>query len=170
MIRLPLTAAALVSTLALSLPAAADGTATAQYLSGRLTVEVSGPSIAIQLRLPMTRATVETKAKQDFTQDEVIARLKAADKLFGFPEAAKCQVESANAFAVDSQGKITKNDGNMQAMYRFSCDAAGAKSLDRIKIKLFEGLPGLDSLKLQISSDKGDRNVEVTAANSDVAL
>jgi len=81
----------------------------------------------------MTRATVLELFAGTGAQDEVIARLKAADKLFGFPEAAKCQVESANAFAVDSQGKITKNDGNMQAMYRFSCDAAGAKSLDRIK-------------------------------------
>lgn len=163
-------AATLVSTLAFSLPAAADGTATAQFLSGRLTVEVSGTSVSMQLRLPMTRATVETKARQDFTQEEVIARLKAADKLFAFPESAKCQVENANAFAVDSQGKITKNDGNMQAMYRFACDGAGAKSLDRIKVKLFEGLPGLEALKVQVSSDKGDKQLDMTAANSDLAL
>lgn len=163
-------AATLVSTLAFTLPAAADGTATAQYLSGRLTVEISEGAVSAQLRLPMTRATVETKAKQDFTQEEVIARLKAADKLFGFPDAARCQVENANAFAVDSQGKITKNDGNMQAMYRFACDAAGLKKATSIRIKLFEGLPGLEALKVQLSSDKGDKQLDVTAANADVAL
>lgn len=167
MIRKTLIAAALVPALAHSLPAAADGSATAQFLSGRLTIEVSGTAIAMQLRLPMTRATVETKAKQDFTQDEVIARLKATDKLFGFPEKARCQVESANAFAVDSQGKITKNDGNIQAMYRFNCE--GGK-VDAIKVKLTEGLPGLDTVRVQVSSEKGEKSLELAPANADVAL
>ena len=163
-------AATLVATLAFSLPAAADGTATAQYLSGRLTVEVSGRgNVSMQLRLPMTRATVETKDKQDFTQEEVLARLKAADKLFVFPAGAKCQVESANAFAVDTQGKITKGDGNVQAMYRFAC-SGGAAAVNRIKFAVFEGLPGLEALKVQISTDKGEKSLDMTAANSDVTL
>ena len=34
----------------------ADGTAAAQYKSGILAVDVSGPDVSMQLRLPMTRA------------------------------------------------------------------------------------------------------------------
>lgn len=163
-------AATLVSSLVFSLPAAADGSATAQYLSGRLTVEVSGDgAVSAQLRLPMTRATTETKHKQDFAPEEVIARLKAAEKLFAFPAGAGCQVESANAFAVDTQGKITKGEGNIQAMYRFAC-SGGAASIDRIRFTVFDGLPGLEALRVQLSSGKGEKNIDMTTANNDVAL
>lgn len=163
----PLLAAALVSSLACALPAAADGTAAPQYFNGRLSVDINGSDVAMQLRLPMTRSTVDTAHKQNFTQDEVIARLKEAEKMFGFPAGAKCQVESANAFAVDQQGRITKADGNLQAMYRFKCE--GAK-IDAFQIKLFEGLPGLETVKLQLTSEKGEKTLELVPGKGDITL
>lgn len=153
-----------------ALPAAADGTAAAQYRSGTLAVDVSGPDVSMQLRLPMTRADASTADKQNLTPDEVVARLKAADKLFVFPDKARCQVENANAFAVDTQGKPTKGDGNIQAMYRFRCDGATTARMDSIKVKLFDNLPGLEKLKLQLVTEKGESSREMTAATGDVAL
>lgn len=161
-------AAALLATL--SFPAAADGNATAQYLTGKLTIDVSGPDVSMQLRLPMTRSDATTKAKQDFTQEEVLARVKAADKLFVFPDKAKCVVESANAFAVDTQGKPTKGDGNIQAMYRFSCPGAASARIDALKLRLTEGLPGLDKVKVQVTTEKGETTLDLSPANADVAL
>jgi Protein of unknown function (DUF2796) len=161
---------ALSATLAHTLPAGADGTAAAQYLTGNLAIDVSGPDVSMQLRLPMTRAEASTANKQNLTPEEVVTRLKAADKLFVFPDKARCQPEYANAFAVDAQGKPTKADGNIQAMYRFRCDGATSARVDALKVKLFDNLPGLEKLKLQLSTDKGDSTLELTPATGDVAL
>lgn len=166
--------AALFATLSATLSnvplAIADGSATAQYLTGRLTLDVSGTDVSLQLRLPMTRSDSTTKEKQDFTQEEVLSRVKAADKLFIFPDKAKCVVESANAFAVDTQGKPTKGEGNIQAMYRFSCPGAASGRIDSVKIRLTEGLPGLDKVKVQVSTEKGEQTLDLSPANADVAL
>ena len=164
---LPLVAAALVW----ALPALADGTAAAQYRSGTLTVDVSGPDISMQLRLPMTRAdTSSGGAKQTLEPAEVVARLKQADKLFVFPDKAKCQVENANAFVVDTQGRPTTGDGNIQAMYRFRCDGATTARIDKLGIRLSDQLPGLDKLKLQVATDKGDISKELAPASGDLTL
>jgi hypothetical protein len=167
--RLPV-ALAVLAMLAHALPAGADGTAAAQYLSGTLAVDVSGPEVSMQLRLPMTRADASTAARQNLTPEEVVARLKAADKLFAFPDKAKCQVENANAFVVDAQGRPTKADGNIQAMYRFRCDGANSARVDMLKVKLFDTLPGLDKLKLKLATDKGESSLDLTPATGDVTL
>jgi hypothetical protein len=78
----------------------------------------------MQLRLPMTRGDTSKGSEQPLTSAEVVARLKEATKLFVFPDKAKCQVENANAFAVDTTGRPTTAEGNIQAMYRFRCDGA----------------------------------------------
>lgn len=169
-VSLPL-AAITAATLALSLPAArADGTAAALYKSGTLSVDVSGPDVSMQLRLPMTRADASTPNVQNLSVAEVVARLKAAEKLFAFPEKARCQVENANAFAVDAQGKPTTADGNIQAMYRFHCEGAPAARIDKLGVKLFENLPGLDKLKLQLATEKGESTHDLTPAVVDVTL
>src|SRR5215813_1035751 len=77
--------------LACTLPAHADGTAAAQYKTGTLTVDVSGPDVSMQLRLPMTRSSTSSESKENLTPTEVVARLKEATKLFVFPDTAKCQ-------------------------------------------------------------------------------
>lgn len=160
----------LFATLGHTLPASADGTAAAQYKTGTLAVDVSGPDVSMQLRLPMTRADASSAGTQSLTPEEVVTRLKAADKLFVFPEKARCQVENANAFAVDAQGKPTKADGNIQAMYRFHCDGATSARVDRLGVKLFDNLPGLDKLKLQLATDKGESTQVLTPTSGDVAL
>ena len=161
----------LATALCSALPALADGTAAAQYKSGTLTVDVSGPDVSMQLRLPMTRADAASGgAKQALEPAEVVARLKQADKLFVFPEKAKCQVENANAFVVDTQGRPTTGDGNIQAMYRFRCDGATSAPIDKLGIRLADQLPGLDKLKLQVATDKGDVAKELSPASGDVTL
>ena len=98
----------------------ADGNAAAQYKTGTLTVDISGPDAsACNFAWPVTRGPQLT-----LTPAEVVARLKEATKLFVFPDKAKCQVENANAFTVDTQGRPTTAEGNIQAMYRFRCEGA----------------------------------------------
>jgi len=159
-----------LSLLACTLPAHADGTAAALYKTGTLTVDVSGPDIGMQLRLPMTRGDTSGATKQPLTSAEVVARLKEASKLFVFPDKAKCQVENANAFAVDTQGKPTTAEGNIQAMYRFRCDGATSVRIDKLGIRLAEQLPGLEKLKLQVTTEKGEIAQELSPANGDVTL
>ena len=139
--------------------------------TGTLTVDVSGLDVSIQLRLAMSRATTSSESKQTLmTPAEVVARLKEATKLFVFPDKAKCQVESANAFAVDSTGKPTTADGNIQAMYRFRCDGATSARIDKLGIRLSDQLPGLEKLKLQVATDKGEIAQELSPANGDVTF
>jgi len=155
--------------LACTLPAHADGTAAALYKTGTLAVDASGPDISMQLRLPMTRGAGLVDGKQAPTTAEVVALLKDAAKLFVFPDKAKCQVESANAFAVDTQGKPTTAEGNIQAMYRFHCDGAKG-SIDKLGIRFSEPLPGLDKLKLVANTEKGEIAQELSPPNGDIAL
>jgi hypothetical protein len=156
--------------LSCTLPAHADGTAAALYKTGSLTVDVSGPDVGMQLRLPMTRGDTSGGGKQPLTTAEVVARLKEASKLFVFPDKAKCQVENANAFAVDTQGRPTTAEGNIQAMYRFRCDGATLARIDRLGIRFSEQLPGLEKLKVQLATDKGETALELSPANGDVTL
>jgi uncharacterized protein DUF2796 len=156
--------------LACCVPAHADGTAAALYKTGSLTVDVSGPDVGMQLRLPMTRGDTSGANKPTLTTAEVVARLKDATKLFVFSDKAKCQVENANAFAVDTQGKPTTAEGNIQAMYRFRCDGATSARIDKLGIRLSDQLPGLEKLKLQVATDKGETAVELSPANGDVTL
>jgi hypothetical protein len=156
--------------LACTVPTHADGTAAALYKTGSLTVDVSGPDVGMQLRLPMTRGDTSGASKPTLTTAEVVARLKDASKLFVFPDKAKCQVENANAFAVDTQGKPTTAEGNIQAMYRFRCDGATSARIDKLGIRLSDQLPGLEKLKLQVATDKGETAVELSPANGDVTL
>jgi hypothetical protein len=156
--------------LACTLPAHADGTAAAQYKTGTLTVDVSGPDVSMQLRLPMTRSNTSSESKENLTPAEVVARLKEATKLFVFPATANCQVENANAFAVDTQGRPTTADGNIQAMYRFRCDGATSARIDKLGIRLSDQLPELEKLKLQVATDKGEMARELSPAKGDVAF
>src|SRR3954467_15856068 len=64
--------------LACCVPAHADGTAAALYKTGSLTVDVSGPDVGMQLRLPMTRGDTSGASKPTLTTAEVVARLKDA--------------------------------------------------------------------------------------------
>jgi Protein of unknown function (DUF2796) len=156
--------------LACTLPAHADGTAAARYRSGTLTVDVAGPDVSMQLRLPMSRGNTPGESKQTLTPAEVVAQLKEATRLFVFPDKAKCQVESANAFAVDTQGRPTTGDGNIQAMYRFRCDGATSARIDKLGIRLSDQLPGLEKLRLQVSTDKGEIAQELSPPTADVTF
>ncbi|HVY06946.1 MAG TPA: hypothetical protein VHB46_13310 [Burkholderiales bacterium] len=156
--------------LACALPAHADGTAAALYKTGTLTVDVSGADVGMQLRLPMTRGDTSGLSTPPLSSDEVVARLKDAGKLFVFPDKSRCQVETANAFAVDTQGRPTKAEGNIQAMYRFHCDGAPSARIDKLGIRFADQVPGLEKLKLQISTEKGEVAQELSPAKGDVAL
>jgi len=155
---------------ACTLPAHAAGTAAALYKTGTLTVDVSGPDVSMQLRLPMTRGDTSKGSSQPLSSAEVVARLKEATKLFVFPDKAKCQVENANAFAVDTTGRPTTAEGNIQAMYRFRCDGATSARIDKLGIRLSDQLPGLEKLKLQVATDKGEIAQELSPPNGDVML
>ena len=156
--------------LAFAFPAHADGTAAALYKTGTLTVDVSGADVSMQLRLPMTRGDTSGVKTPPLTTAEVVARLKEANKLFVFPDKAKCQVENANAFSVDTQGRPTTAEGNIQAMYRFHCDGAPSARIDKLGFRMSEQVPGLEKIKLQVTTEKGEVAQELSPANGDVTL
>ncbi|MEO6022065.1 MAG: DUF2796 domain-containing protein [Burkholderiales bacterium] len=145
----------------------ADGSALPEYRNGNLAIDVEGNAVSARLRLPMAVANPD---KPGLPPDEVLKRLNAGDKLFGFPGIAACKAESASAFAVDKEGKPVKRAGdfgNIQASYRFECGGARPES---IKVKLFEQLPDLLGLKLQLTTDKGERSVDLAPGSADLAL
>ena len=144
----------------------ADGSALPEYRNGNLSIDVESNAISARLRLPMAVANPD---KPGLPPEEVLKRLNAGDKLFGFPDKAACKVESASAFAVDKEGKPVKRPGdfgNIQASYRFEC---GGRP-ENIKMKLFEQLPDLLGLKLQLTTDKGERSVDLAPGTPDLAL
>ncbi len=153
-----------------ALPALADGTAAAQYRSGTLRVDLSATEVSLQLRLPMTRADAASAGKHHLSPAEVVARLKAGDKVFTFPPEGRCVVENASAFVVDGQGRPTTGDGNIQAMYRFNCAGAASSPLTRLSVRLFEELPGLEKLRLQLDTGKGERTEDLNPAAAEIAL
>jgi hypothetical protein len=69
-------------------------------------------------------------------------------------------------FAVDTQGKPTTADGNIQAMYRFRCDGATSNRIDKLGIRLSDQLTGLEKLKLQVATEKGEIAQELSPAPS----
>ena len=149
-----------------SSPAFADGSALPEYRNGNLAIDVESNAVTARLRLPMAVANPD---KPGLPPEEVLKRLNAGDKLFGFPDKAACKAESASAFAVDKEGKPVKRAGdfgNIQASYRFEC----AGRPENVKVKLFEQLPDLLGLKLQLSTDKGERSVDLTPGAPDLAL
>lgn len=166
------TVAALCNALAIvaALPALADGTAAAQYRTGALRVDIQGTEVGMQLRLPMTRADASTAALQSLAPAEVVARLKAGRDLFVFPAEGRCELDSANAFVVDTQGRPTTGDGNIQAMFRFRCDGAAAHRMERLTVRLFEQLPGLEKVRLTVDDGRAEHAEEATPGANAVKL
>jgi len=74
------------------------------------------------------------------------------------------------AFAVDTQGKPTTADGNIQAMYGSAATErrrpASTSSASGCRISL----PGLEKFKLQVTTEKGEIAQELSPANGDVTL
>lgn len=144
----------------------ADGSALPEYVNGKLLIDVEGNAVTARLRLPMAVANPD---KPGLPPDEVLKRLKEGEKLFTFPEKGGCKFANGSAFAVDREGKPVKRAGdfgNIQASYRYEC---GAKP-DSVSVKVFEHLPDIKNLSLQLISDKGERAAEITPAAPDLAL
>jgi hypothetical protein len=79
-------------------------------------------------------------------------------------------LESGSAFAVDREGKpVTRTGdfGNIQATYRYEC--SGAKP-DSMSVKVFEQLPDIRTLSLQLTTDKGERSAEMVPGAPDLTL
>ena len=114
-----------------------------------------------------SRTMVVSQLKENRMASAQVAP-KASPGALPIPSSAS-EVESASAFAVDKEGKPVKRPGdfgNIQASYRFEC---GGRP-ENIKIKLFEQLPDLLGLKLQLTTDKGERSVDLAPGTPDLAL
>jgi hypothetical protein len=145
----------------------ADGSALPEYRNGKLLIDVAGNVVTARLRLPMAVADPD---KPGLPPDEVLKRLREGEKLFSFPGNGACKLESGSAFAVDREGKPVKRSGdfgNIQATYRYEC--SGAKP-DAISVKVFEQLPDIKTLSLQLTSDKGERAAEMVPSAPDLTL
>ena len=154
--------AAMLSSLAF-----ADGSALPEYHNGKLIIDVEGNAVTARLRLPMADAD---PAKPGLAPEEVLKRLREGETLFSFPSKGACKLESGSAFAVDREGKpVTRagDFGNIQATYRYEC--SGAKP-DSMSVKVFEQLPDIKTLSLQLTTDKGERTAEMVPSAPDLTL
>jgi len=145
----------------------ADGSALPEYRNGTLLIDVAGNVVTARLRLPMAVADPD---KPGLPPDDVLKRLREGEKLFSFPGNGACKLESGSAFAVDREGKPVKRAGdfgNIQATYRYEC--IGAKP-DAISVKVFEQLPDIKTLSLQLTGDKGERTAELVPGAPDLTL
>jgi Protein of unknown function (DUF2796) len=144
----------------------ADGSALPEYVNGKLLVEVEASAVNARLRLPMSVANPD---KPGLPPEEVLKRLKESEKLFAFPEKSACKLANASAFAVDREGKPVKRAGdfgNIQAAYRYEC----AAKPDSMALKVFQQLPDIRNLSLQLSSDKGEQSAELTPDAAEIKL
>ena len=157
-----------VTAIAAALPIVvfADGSALPEYVNGKLLIDVDGNAVNARLRLPMAVANPD---KPGLPPEEVLKRLKEGEKLFAFPGKGDCKFANGSAFAVDREGKPVKRAGdfgNIQATYRYEC---GAKP-DAISVKVFEQLPDIKNLSLQLTSDKGEQSTELKPGAPDLKL
>lgn len=144
----------------------ADGSALPEYVNGKLLVDVEANAVTARLRLPMAVANPD---KPGLPPEEVLKRLKEGEKLFSFPEKSACKFANGSAFAVDREGKPVKRAGdfgNIQAAYRYEC---GAKP-ESIGVKVFQQLPDIKNLSMQLTSDKGEQSAELAPGAPDVKL
>ncbi len=144
----------------------ADGSALPEYVNGKLLVEVDGNAVTARLRLPMAVANPD---KPGLPPDEVLKRLKEGEKLFAFPDKSACKLASGSAFAVDREGKPVKRAGdfgNIQAAYRYECSAKP----DAMSVKVFDQLPDIKNLSLQLTSDKGEQSAELKPGAPELKL
>ena len=157
-----------LSAIAAILPslAFADGSALPEYVNGKLLIDVEGNAVIARLRLPMAVANPD---KPGLPPDEVLKRLKEGGKLFAFPDKGGCKLANGSAFAVDREGKPVKrvgDFGNIQAAYRYECIAKP----DSLSVKVFQQLPDIRNLSLQLTSDKGEQSAELAPGAPDLSL
>ena len=144
----------------------ADGSALPEYVNGKLLIDVDGNAVNARLRLPMAIANPD---KPGLPPEEVLKRLKEGEKLFVFPDKLGCKLVDGSAFAVDREGKPVKRAGdfgNIQAAYRYECSGKP----NSVTVKVFEQLPDIKTLSLQLTTDKGERSAEVVPNAPDLAL
>ncbi len=146
--------------------ALADGSALPEYVNGKLLIEVDASAVTARLRLPMAVANPD---KPSLPPEEVLKRLKEGEKLFAFPEKSGCKLSNGSAFAVDREGKPVKRAGdfgNIQAAYRYECSVKP----DSLSVKVFQELPDIKNLSLQLTSDKGEQAAELKPGAPDLKL
>ena len=144
----------------------ADGSALPEYVNGKLLINVEANAVTARLRLPMAVANPD---KPGLPPEEVLKRLKEGKKLFAFPEKSGCKLASGSAFAVDREGKPVKRAGdfgNIQAAYRYECSAKP----DSLSVKVFQELPDIKNLSLQLTNDKGEQSAELAPGAPDLKL
>ena len=144
----------------------ADGSALPEYVNGKLLIDVEANAVIARLRLPMAVANPD---KPGLPPDEVLKRLKEGEKLFAFPDKCGCKLANSSAFAVDREGKPVKRAGdfgNIQAAYRYECNAKP----DSLSVKVFQQLPDIRNLSLQLTSDKGEQSAELAPGAPDLSL
>ena len=144
----------------------ADGSALPEYVNGKLLIDVDGNAVNARLRLPMAVANPD---KPGLPPDEVLKRLAEGEKLFTFPDKGGCKFANGSAFAVDREGKPVKRAGdfgNIQAAYRYECSAKP----DSVKVKVFEQLPDIKNLSLQLTTEKGEQSAEMAPGAPDLKL
>lgn len=151
-----------------------------EHGAGTLNIALEGNTLMIELESPAMNIVGFEHPPRDEKQhqaiDQAATTLRQGDKLFTTPSAAGCvlkqaQVESSLLEEGHSKAEHGKHEeehedeahADFHVAYRFDCGQPSR--LDRITVKFFDAFPSTDELEVQLLSDKGQKAVELTAAN-----
>lgn len=105
--------------------------------------------------------TDQQKAKVSAMQD----RLKKPGPLFYFTKAAQCRVQSVKltSIVLGNPPAAGEDEGHADVDAEYVYDCAQMKSLQSIKIMLFDFYPNLQKIKVAVVSGRGQTATELSA-------
>ncbi|MBM3566998.1 MAG: DUF2796 domain-containing protein [Alphaproteobacteria bacterium] len=139
--------------------------------AGKLNVAIENDVVAIELSAPADdivgfehkAATPEQKA----AVAKAAAALKDGARLFVFPAAAGCKLESAqveSALLEEAKPGESGEHTDFDADYRFRCADSG--KIDGIDVKIFAAFPRAKSLAVQAATPKGQISRKLSPKNA----
>jgi len=133
------------------------------HVHGRveLGIAVDGPAITLEMNTPLDNLLGFERAPRTDVEknavEQMVARLRAADHLFGIDPAAACklgpvQLESA---ALGLGQATPGKDGHADLAARFAFNCSSAAKAQFIDTELFEAFPGVRQIEAEITAPQG---------------
>jgi len=179
-LRPPLQTALLLACALTALPAAAEHREHGAHVHGigQMNVVLDGNSLAIELDTPAANLLGFEHAPRDAAEEAVLGqaveRLHQAEAVFTLPQAAGCEVETAEVASAllghDEHGHLDTNahegetgheHADMELSYQFRC--ARPEALEGVTVSLFALFPATEALEVQLITPHGQSAAELTA-------
>lgn len=138
----------------------------------RLDVVVDGDQLVLTLQAPLDSVVgfehAPRTAAQRQAADAALKALADAGRLFKPPAEAGCAAVSQSVQAPVLQGAAGDGHADLDADYRFRCQAPAA--LTRLDLGLFDALPRLQRLDVQIAGPSGQSKRTLRRGNATLTL